>query len=388
MNNNKVEFTREQLYEEVWSMPMVALAKKYGLSDVGLRKICIRLQVPLPPQGYHLRKRKGSKPQLKPPPKGTPLKHTAYHCQPPAHLTDESVEDISIPELAFEAVPENLIVVPPDMDSPHPLIKLTAKALAKAKPSDGGMLDAQQRGGLNIAVFPENIDRVLILMDTLIKACLARGHVVTIDRERKATLINLMGESIEICLEERGRRIDYQPTPKELRKSDRFKTRTYPKYSYISSGNFTIKATTISDPWEVIISEREKSRLEANLNKTIVLLIKYALSVKERRLQREQREREHREREERKHEMWRLISLEKEKLKQLDIEVDQWHKSQRIRKYVEAARQSAISAYGTINPGSEMDQWLVWVEQQADRLDPFVDSPYSVLDDEDKYRWW
>jgi len=36
---------REELYEEVWSTPLCA---KYGLSDNGLRKVCKRLNVPVP----------------------------------------------------------------------------------------------------------------------------------------------------------------------------------------------------------------------------------------------------------------------------------------------------------------------------------------------------
>lgn len=44
--------TRGQLYEEVWSMPLSQLCERYGLSDNGLRKVCRRLSVPVPPRGY------------------------------------------------------------------------------------------------------------------------------------------------------------------------------------------------------------------------------------------------------------------------------------------------------------------------------------------------
>lgn len=40
--------TREQLYEQVWSVPIWTLCEQYGLSDNGLRKICRRLNVPVP----------------------------------------------------------------------------------------------------------------------------------------------------------------------------------------------------------------------------------------------------------------------------------------------------------------------------------------------------
>jgi len=40
--------TREELYALVWSKPMVRLAKTFGISDVGSRKICIKHCIPSP----------------------------------------------------------------------------------------------------------------------------------------------------------------------------------------------------------------------------------------------------------------------------------------------------------------------------------------------------
>jgi hypothetical protein len=51
--------TRQELFELVWSMPMTKLSKQFELSDVGLRKICVKHQIPLPPQGYWIRKEFG-----------------------------------------------------------------------------------------------------------------------------------------------------------------------------------------------------------------------------------------------------------------------------------------------------------------------------------------
>jgi hypothetical protein len=54
-----VHCTREELFEKVWTEPMTKLAKSFGISDVGLRKKCKKLNIPLPPQGYWLRKQFG-----------------------------------------------------------------------------------------------------------------------------------------------------------------------------------------------------------------------------------------------------------------------------------------------------------------------------------------
>ena len=51
--------TRQELFELVWSMPMTKLSKPFEISDVGLKKICVKHQIPLPPQGYWTRKEFG-----------------------------------------------------------------------------------------------------------------------------------------------------------------------------------------------------------------------------------------------------------------------------------------------------------------------------------------
>ncbi len=45
-------YDRHILYEEVWTHPMRVVAARYGISDVMLKKICRRLDVPTPPRGY------------------------------------------------------------------------------------------------------------------------------------------------------------------------------------------------------------------------------------------------------------------------------------------------------------------------------------------------
>ncbi len=50
---------RRRLYDEVWAEPMLAVAKRYGLCDVGMAKLCRRAQLPVPPRGYWARLKGG-----------------------------------------------------------------------------------------------------------------------------------------------------------------------------------------------------------------------------------------------------------------------------------------------------------------------------------------
>lgn len=42
-----MKITRHQLYARVWEKPMTQLSKEFGLSDVGLAKICRKSGIPL-----------------------------------------------------------------------------------------------------------------------------------------------------------------------------------------------------------------------------------------------------------------------------------------------------------------------------------------------------
>ena len=48
----RIVFERTKLYEEVWTEPMVRVAAKYGMSNNGLKKICLKMDIPFPPNGY------------------------------------------------------------------------------------------------------------------------------------------------------------------------------------------------------------------------------------------------------------------------------------------------------------------------------------------------
>ncbi len=58
---DSIHFTRKELYDLVWKEPLLTLSKKYDISDVGLRKVCIRMKIPLPKAGHWQKLRHGKK---------------------------------------------------------------------------------------------------------------------------------------------------------------------------------------------------------------------------------------------------------------------------------------------------------------------------------------
>src|ERR1700733_3381070 len=64
---------RAALYELVWAKPVTHVARDFGISDVAIRKICIKHNIPTPPLGYWaklLHGKKVGRPPLPPLKKG------------------------------------------------------------------------------------------------------------------------------------------------------------------------------------------------------------------------------------------------------------------------------------------------------------------------------
>ena len=70
-------YDREELYGEVWKEPVSVVAKRYGVSDTALAKVCRRLNVPLPPRGYWAKLRAGVSVSIPALPEFTPSRSDA-----------------------------------------------------------------------------------------------------------------------------------------------------------------------------------------------------------------------------------------------------------------------------------------------------------------------
>ena len=72
MPTDTVTYDRNTLYEQVWADPVRTVAETYGISDVGLVKICKKLGVPTPGRGYWVKLRYGKTVERLPLPKVWP----------------------------------------------------------------------------------------------------------------------------------------------------------------------------------------------------------------------------------------------------------------------------------------------------------------------------
>jgi hypothetical protein len=124
-----VRISRSELYAKVWSTSMLQLAREYGISNVGLAKVCKRHQIPRPSRGFWAKKRAGKAPTPSPLPAVNDawlesIEFTVDHHgwpQEPQAFHDPDIAAV----VAREDAGENPISVAERLWRPHRLVAAT-----------------------------------------------------------------------------------------------------------------------------------------------------------------------------------------------------------------------------------------------------------------------
>ena len=178
------ELTREELYAQVWAEPMTKLARRYGLSDRGLAKICTRMGIPVPGRGYWARVQSGQVPLRERLPKIKARQNAVVNLNKRGHILEETKELQDVAGyIESEMHPDNKIVVPDELIDALPLVEKTVKSLRAAGADDHGMVRPRAKRCLDIRVGKESIEHAAHIMDTLLKALDVRGIELIHDGE-------------------------------------------------------------------------------------------------------------------------------------------------------------------------------------------------------------
>jgi len=243
MNEKEITIDRKELYKLVWEKPMCQLAPEYGISDVGLKKVCKKLNVPTPPRGYWVKLECGIKTPRTPLPRkkyGKPETHTIQPGSSQKNIFKKNYED-SIP-VPVEIKSAKRIIVRKKLRNPHPLVFDTQRILEKAEPDKYGMFRPWRKKYLNIRVGPDSLKRALRIMDALLKCFDEMGFEVSTEvYQVPTTYVHLLDEKIRLYLKEKVRQVDHKLTDKEKKELKLYPALSYfPKWDYIPTGKLSL----------------------------------------------------------------------------------------------------------------------------------------------------
>jgi hypothetical protein len=206
MTAERIRLTRTELHESVWATPMRTLAKEFGMSDVGLAKICRKHNVPVPPVGYWRRKETGYKVKCPPLP---PAKDGREHL-------DIYIRERLRPEfedLARQTAPK--IAIAPDVS--HPFALRSEKLLRRGKLNQRGLVIAKNGALSHILVSREQLPRALKILNALLLALEERNQPASWPKQENALLaVSIDDEAVRFSLSEITDSAPHILTPSEV----------------------------------------------------------------------------------------------------------------------------------------------------------------------------
>jgi hypothetical protein len=383
-------FTRQELFDVVWSEPARTIAKRFGISDVGLAKACRRADLLMPPRGYWAKKAAGKrvvKPAL--PRRGPGMSDRITIGANRWGWAGDDSDELSKPDPPEPVFEEPLEAVAArvrrqiggvrrtkSLDDAHSrILKLLA---------DDERREARQRESpyntWDPPLFESALERRrLALLNSIIRALDKVGVTVSIDGKEGRELMAHVGDRyVSFRLDAIGARPN---RTSDVIVAPASRPASTPMHCQILASG----ATSVVESW----TDTKELRLEGHLADIAVAIVvrgegqyresahyhrewiirRKAEAAEERRKQEEERLRLERE---------RLARLEKARVDRLLDQAKALREAQEIRAYVEAVR----AAQGTINEpleNFEMGHWTDWALSQADRIDPVRNGKFRSI---------
>jgi hypothetical protein len=360
---DEIKFTRKELYDLVWSQPLSVLARKYNISDNGLRKICIKSNIPLPENGYWQKIRYGK-------PVNTKLLSENYSGKNVIVLNEREIDldgdtfqvvNIQIElEKEIELNSSLPLRVPDRLTNPDRLTTNTIKYYEAVSKFDyrNGIEYPSRNEVLNIDVQKASMSRAIRFMDTLIKLLRTRNHGIKFHNNK--TIVVVDGEEIEFRLRERMR---------VSGNKDSFGGRILE-----NTGEFIF---IIGDYRRKELNEK-KATLETKLPTILAIIELEGKRLKEERIEHERR----RKIQEEKERIAKEILARKEKefadFKKLFKLSKRHEEAEVIRRYIQKLEDFAISRNELTDTIKEK---IAWARKKADWYDPFIESEDELLID-------
>lgn len=366
-------FSRQELYDLVWSEPLSQLAPRLQISNVGLAKACRRAAIPVPERGYWAKLKAGKRVVRHPLPLRRPgmldeIVTGADAARRYGYVTDDEIRNRTSDPPVF---PEDMadltarvrrmvgrVRISKTLSEPHPII---AELLAADERRRERQRNAVYPSPLNDPLFDSPFERRRLRILNAICVALARsgaGVAVGGPEARQLDLrVGHQGFSFTL---------DRIETPRRQCRQERLKL----VITYWAGSPVT------GNSWE----DSDDGKIESHLTDIVVALIvtgetQYRDKLKwhhewvlKRKSELEEEARCRKEEEERS-ERERVARFEQARVDHLLQDAAAWRQSAEVREYVAAVRAASASIRDHAEL-QELERWASWALSKADRIDP------------------
>ena len=365
-----MKLTRKELYDLIWNEPMTSVCKRFGLTDNGLRKHCVSMNIPTPPIGYWAKLQNGKKVEK------TPLPSDYQGKKQSVDLHEIDANDITIdltPPVNRQKMREmeisdgdiSIFNVPEVLYAKDPLI-IDTKEKFRTNNQENGYLKknpykSKIKETLDISVSDKSIDRALSIFSTVIKSLQFRGHNIQINENITYAVIN--EEKININITER-------------KKQDTSSVNSYGYRNTVFCGELHFN---ISYGYWVKTSYKDTphTKLEDKIISIIAFLEIQSENIKLERIEEEKRKIQREEEERKRKTFEEKRNAELKEFQSLFTMAERLYKANIIRDYIHTY-EIYLEKNGITE--EEVLKKIGWAKDKANWLDPFISKEDLYLD--------
>ena len=375
-------FERAALYQAVWKEPVRTVAKQYGLSDVGLRKICRKLGVPVPPLGYWAKVAARQYPRIIP----LPPNHKGQTAYLRRFRIDERAGERAsrtkalLASIAPAAAP--LSPLKDALEELHPLVRRTGARMGPRSRLANGLLESRGHDVLAMQTSEAEKERALRIADAVLTAALTSGaQLVKGAKDGQRVHLKILGEVVEIRLEEHVRHTLREPTAAEHARKLKEPWYEPDLRVYSPAGKLKLSLWGQSKYGPLLTaSDGVTKPLEQRLND---ILPRLWTKLAELRVEADLRAEEH--------DRWRKAlarrealeiarKQELERLKKSEEFAERWRRAVALRSYADALERAGKGQTAGCTSESVQSE-LAWLRNAADWLDPLTSKHWPAVDD-------
>jgi hypothetical protein len=371
------QFSRQEFYDLVWSNPLTQLAKRFGLSDVALHKICRKHDVPHPPLGWWAKKAAGKEVVQTPLPKRKQDISDTIKIVP-GDLGKESSVLRAVREQARIAASASTANEPAP---PHPIVEKTITTLQKAKHSDTGLVSTGSSGLITCQVASESLERLRSILNKLVAAAELQGFKLI--KSEKGACFSGAEETISFSITETVKRVKHELTEKEKAEEEKWRLRVernrsrnswdswfdrpkFPEWDYHCTGALSLEIEQVyvseGQSPRKLFRDAKIQRLENMADEIAVGLAVTAAAKTARRLWLEERTRQEEENRKRREEAQRRKHISERRAKGLHEVLDDIDQIERLRRLI-TSLESRMSA----GQHERVHEFLRWSRQHLEQ---------------------
>jgi hypothetical protein len=368
LSSEKLSMTPTELFERAWATPMRTLAKEFGISDVGLAKLCRRHQIPLPGRGYWARLQFGQKPERTSLPETTEPRLESVTIVPSGPkqrvtLTPEQKEQIPTIDVAVDGLIN------------HVFARRIERNITKAIFDERGMLLARSGAIVPIKASPTGLPRALRILDALFPATEQAGYKLDWPAPYNTGMkMIVLGEKLSFFISEATNRTAHQATSEERARQKKDTWWRPPQWDITPSGRLRLSLSSceypnISQSW----SDGKRRKLESCVGEIFHACQITANAVKQERVDRAEAERRRMEERKREAEAAARKAEYDRKAEALKRLAHAWKESKLVKGFALALQGTVAGAEVPTELKEELEKMVEWGLRHANHLDPLTD---------------